>query len=135
MINRLICTLLAIALMLPAPVLAEGMIEWDRASVEATAKASPEPAEAASLEGMATLPPVEALKTEGPLAPADLPEAPAEASEVSDDAQATEAPQATFAPIPEADIVMGGNRQTDVRGGKPSPAGEGGSRRLTDEVF
>ena len=121
MINRLICTLLAIALMLPAPVLAEGMIEWDRASVEATAKASPEPAEAASLEGMATLPPVEALKTEEPLVPVDLPEAPAEASEVSDDAQATEVPQATFAPIPEADIGDDGLLRVELRSlGQPA---------------
>ena len=64
MIYRLICVLLIVALALPAAALGEGMIEWDRATVGPEAKASPEPTEtAASFDGMATLPPADALKT------------------------------------------------------------------------
>ena len=117
MIYRLICVLLIVVLALPASALGEGMIEWDRATVEVEAKAPPEPEETtASFEGMTTLPPADALKTEGPLVPVDLPEAPAKESGASADAPATATPEVTFAPIPEADI--GGDGLLRISGGR-----------------
>ena len=66
MIYKMICVLLIIALALPVSALGEGMIEWDRATAGPAVKASPEPMEtAAFFDGMPTLPPVDALKTEG----------------------------------------------------------------------
>ena len=126
MIYRLICVLLMVAL--PTSALAEGMIEWDRATVEAEVKASPEPTEtAASFDGMTTLPPADALKTEGPLVPVDLPEAPAEGSGTFTDASVTATPEATFAseatfaPISEADIEDDGLLRVELRSlGKPA---------------
>jgi len=122
MIYRLICALLIVALALPASALGEGMIEWDRATAGPEAKASPEPEEtAASFEGMVTLPPVDALKTEGPLVPVDLAEAPAEESGTSADVPATASPEATFAPIPQADIGDDGLLRVELRSlGKPA---------------
>ena len=118
---RLICVLLLIALALPASALGEGMIEWDRASAGPAAKASPAPTEAAaSFDRMPTLPPAEVLKTEGSPAPADLPETAVEEPGASADASATAAPQATFAPIPEADIGDDGLLRVELRSlGKP----------------
>ena len=122
MIYRLICVLLIVVLALPASALGEGMIEWNRATVEVEAKAPPEPEETtASFEGMTTLPPADALKTEGPLVPVDLPEAPAKESGASADAPATATPEVTFAPIPEADIGGDGLLRVELRSlGKPA---------------
>ena len=122
MIYRLICALLVIALALPASALGEGMIEWDRATVGAEAKASPGPTEtAAYFEGMATLPPADALKTEGPLVPVDSTEAPVEDSQASADGPATAVPKATLAPIPQADIGDDGLLRVELRSlGKPA---------------
>lgn len=119
MIYKIICVLLVIALALPASALGEGMIEWDRATAGPAAEASPEPT-AASFDGMPTLPPVDALKTEGPLVPADLPEAADEETGASSDASAAGAPQPTLAPIPEADIGDDGLLRVELRSlGKP----------------
>ena len=116
MIYRLICVLLIVALALPAAALGEGMIEWDRATVGPEAKASPEPTEtAASFDGMATLPPADALKTEGPLVPVDLPEAEVEDAQASADVPATAFPEATLAPIPNADIGDDGLLRVELR--------------------
>jgi len=122
MIYRLICVLLIVALALPAAALGEGMIEWDRATVGPEAKASPEPTEtAASFDGMATLPPADALKTEGPLVPVDLPEAAVEDAQASADVPATAVPEATLAPIPNADIGDDGLLRVELRSlGKPA---------------
>ena len=119
MIYKMICVLLIIALALPVSALGEGMIEWDRATAGPAAEASPEPT-AASFDGMPTLPPVDALKTEGPLVPADLPEAAAEETGASSDASAAGTPQATLAPIPEAGIGDDGLLRVELRSlGKP----------------
>jgi peptidoglycan hydrolase-like amidase len=121
MIYRLICALLVIALALPASALGEGMIEWDRATVGAEAKASPEPTETgASFDGMATLPPADALKSEGPLVPVDLPEAEVEDAQAFADVPATAVPEVTLAPIPQADIGDDGLLRVELRSlGKP----------------
>ena len=122
MIDKLICALLVMALALPAPALGEGMIEWDRATAGPAVKASPEPMEtAAFFDGMPTLPPVDALKTEGPLVPADLPGTAAEEGEATADASAKAAAQATLAPIPAAEIEDDGLLRVELRSlGKPA---------------